>query len=108
VVLASALAQSPEFLLLDEPATYLDLRHQVSIYRLLRQMRSSGKGVVTVTHDLNTALTYADRVVMLNDGSIAADGRPGEVLRASTVEQIFGVRTTVQAGGDRPWITYEP
>ena len=108
VVLASALAQSTEFLLLDEPATYLDLKHQVSIYRLLHQMRSSGRGVVTVTHDLNTALTYADRVVLLSDGAIAADGPPAEVLTASTVEQIFGVRAIVQARADRPWITYEP
>ena len=108
VVLASALAQSPDFLLLDEPATYLDLKHQVSIYRLVHQMRSSGRGVLTVTHDLNTALTYADRVVLLSDGAIAADGRPGEVLTASTVEQIFGVHAIVQSRGDRPWITYEP
>ena len=66
VVLASALAQSPEFLLLDEPATYLDLKHQVSIYRLIRDMCAAGVGIITVTHDLNTALTYADRVVLLD------------------------------------------
>ncbi len=107
VVLASALAQSPEFLLLDEPATYLDLKHQVAMYRLLREMRASGLGVITVTHDLNTALTYADRVVLLSDGRIAADGAPAEVLTAPNVERIFGIRATVEATGGRPWIAYE-
>lgn len=107
VVLASALAQSPEFLLLDEPATYLDLKHQVAMYRLLRDMRASGLGVITVTHDLNTALTYADRVVLLSDGRIAADGGPAHVLTASNVERIFGVRAIVEATRDRAWITYE-
>jgi iron complex transport system ATP-binding protein len=107
VVLASALAQSPEFLLLDEPATYLDLKHQVAVYRLLRDMRTSGVGVVTVTHDLNTALTYADRVVLLYGGGIAADGAPAGVLTPVNLERIFGVHAIVQATHGRAWIAYE-
>jgi iron complex transport system ATP-binding protein len=107
VVLASALAQSPEFLLLDEPATYLDLKHQVSIYRLLREMCAAGIGIVTVTHDLNTALTYADRVVLLAAGRVAADGPPAAVLSAENIESIFNVRATVRLDPERPWIAYE-
>ena len=106
VVLASALAQTPTFLLLDEPATFLDLRHQVGIYRLLGEMCREGMGVIAVTHDLNTALTYADRVVLLEAGVVAADGAPGEALAPATIERIFGVHAEVHGNG-RPWIVYE-
>lgn len=109
VVLASALAQSPEFLLLDEPTTFLDLKHQISIYRLLRAQCHEGIGVVTVTHDLNLAYTYADRVLLLNDGRVAADGSPQSVLTPEYVERIFDVRMTVHAPGtSSAWIAYEP
>jgi iron complex transport system ATP-binding protein len=104
VVLASALAQSPEFLLLDEPTTFLDLRHQISTYRLLAELCHRGMGVVTVTHDLNLALTYSDRVLLLDEGRVVADGAPREVLIAGNLERIFGVRATVHAGD---WIAYE-
>jgi iron complex transport system ATP-binding protein len=104
VVLASALAQSPEFLLLDEPTTFLDLKHQISMYRLLRDQCRQGLGVVTVTHDLNLALSYADRVLLLEQGRTVADGAPRDVLTADTVHRIFGVRAVVHEA----WIAYEP
>jgi iron complex transport system ATP-binding protein len=106
VVLASALAQTPAFLLLDEPATFLDLRHQVSIYRLLAELCRQGMGVIAVTHDLNTALTYADRVVLLADGVAVADGPPAEALAPQAIERIFGVHAELRGNG-RPWIVYE-
>jgi iron complex transport system ATP-binding protein len=109
VVLASALAQSPEFLLLDEPTTFLDLKHQISIYRLLRDLCRKGLGVVTVTHDLNLALTYADRVLLLDDGRVVADGDPRAVLTPSNVDRIFGVQAVVHRDATgASWIAYEP
>jgi iron complex transport system ATP-binding protein len=109
VVLASALAQSPEFLLLDEPTTFLDLKHQISMYRLLRDLCRSGLGVVTVTHDLNLAMTYADRVLLLDNGCVAADGAPASVLTPANVGRIFGVHAAVHdTGASSAWITYEP
>ncbi len=109
VVLASALAQSPEFLLLDEPTTFLDLRHQVAIYRLLRDLCRQGLGVVTVTHDLNLALTYSDRVLLLDEGRVAADGDPRDVLTPENLERTFGVHAVVhETGRASPWIAYEP
>jgi iron complex transport system ATP-binding protein len=106
IVLASALAQSPQFLLLDEPATFLDLRHQIGIYRLLGDLCAQGMGVVTVTHDLNTALTYAARVVLLDHGIVAADGPPAEALAPPVIGRIFGVQAEMRGNG-RPWIVYE-
>lgn len=107
VILASALAQSPRTLLLDEPTTFLDLKHQVSIYRLLRDLREQGLLVVAVTHDLNLAAAYSDRVVMLKSGRVAADGAPGETLRSEVIRDVFDVQSQVwEAADGRPWIVY--
>jgi iron complex transport system ATP-binding protein len=94
VILASALAQEPETLLLDEPTTFLDLRHQIAIYRILANLARQML-VVAVTHDLNLALRYSHRVIALDDGRIAADGLPGDVLTGRNISDIFGVTATV-------------
>src|SRR5258708_9826277 len=108
VVLASALAQEPETLLLDEPTTFLDLKHQLSMYRLLAQLARGGMLVVTVTHDLNLALQFSDRVLLLDHGRIAADGSPADVLNPAHIDQIFGVRAAVFPGPQgRSFIGYD-
>lgn len=107
VILASVLAQSPRVLLLDEPTTFLDLQHQVSIYRLLRDLARQGLLVVAVTHDLNLAAAYSDRVVMLRAGEVVADAPPGEVLTAGMVREVFAVEAEIrQSREGRPWILY--
>jgi len=98
VVLASALAQRPETLLLDEPTTFLDLRHQISMYRLLAELGREGMLVVSVTHDLNLALQFADRAIVLDQGRVAADGAPREVLTPGLVHQVFAVHATIHSG----------
>lgn len=98
VILAAALAQQPETLLLDEPATFLDLKHQISIYRLCAELARSGLLVVSVTHDLNLALQFADRALVLDRGRIAADGAPAEILNPELIERVFGVRASLHAG----------
>lgn len=108
VIVASALAQTPETLLLDEPATWLDIEHQISLYRLLRSLRDEGLLVVTVTHDLNLAATYATRIVLLRAGRIIADGPPADVFRADTIRDVFHVETQIHTGPHgQPWIRYE-
>ncbi|MBM3775619.1 MAG: ABC transporter ATP-binding protein [Acidobacteria bacterium] len=107
VVLASALAQNPQTLLLDEPTTFLDLKHQISIYRLLRRLSTQGMLAIVVTHDLNLAAGYSDRVLMLSEGSLAADGEPGSVLTRERIAEVFGVDSEIRQGpGGRPWILY--
>jgi iron complex transport system ATP-binding protein len=105
VILASALTQRPEALLLDEPATHLDLRHQLALYRLLGEL-SKSLLVVAVTHDLNLALRFSNRVMVLEDGRVAADGLPRDVLNPALIARVFGVQATVQ-GDVKPWLTYE-
>ena len=102
VVLASALAQQPEALLLDEPTTFLDLKHQLGMYRLLAELGRTML-VVAVTHDLNHAMQFADRVIVLDDGRVAADGPPREVLNPALIDQVFGVTANIASG----WIRYE-
>lgn len=108
VILAAALAQEPETLLLDEPSTYLDLRHQLDLYRLLQRLsREEGLAVIAVTHDLNLAAAFADRIVVLNHGRLVADGTPGKVVSAAQVRDVFGVEVQVrQQGEGRPFLTY--
>jgi iron complex transport system ATP-binding protein len=106
VILASALTQRPEALLLDEPATHLDLRHQLSLYRLLAGLAKSLL-VVAVTHDLNLALQFSHRVMVLEDGRVAGDGKPDEVLNPELIARVFGVHATVHGGLNGKWMTYE-
>jgi iron complex transport system ATP-binding protein len=106
VLLASALAQEPSLLLLDEPATFLDIQHQLLIYRLLRSMAAAGVLVCAATHDVNLAAAFSSRVVVLNGGEIAADGSPEEVLSAALLESVFQVRGVREDRDGRPWFRY--
>ena len=103
VILASAMAQRPEALLLDEPTTFLDLKHQLSMYRLLAGLGRRGMLVVSVTHDLNLALQFADRLLVLDQGRVAGDGAPADVLTPALVDRVFGVRAAIEGR----WLHYE-
>jgi iron complex transport system ATP-binding protein len=92
VLVAMALAQEPELLLLDEPTLHLDLAHQLSLLTAIRRLRAQrGLTVLAVLHDVNLAAAFAPRVVVLADGMVAADGPPDEVLSPVLVERVFGV-----------------
>ena len=104
VILSSALAQRPKTLLLDEPATFLDLSHQIAIYRLLAELAGQGLLVVAATHDLNLAGSFAGRVVALRSGQVAADTA---ALDVAAIREIFGVEVELLRGpGGKPWIYY--
>jgi len=107
VLLASALAQKPQVLLLDEPATFLDLKHQLASYRVLVEL-SKTTLVLAVTHDLNVALQFASRVLVLDSGRLAADGAPFQALQTDTLRRVFGVQSHLHFD-DRgtPWLSYE-
>ena len=91
VVVARALAQKPRVLLLDEPTAFLDIGHQVQVYRLLRQLTAEGMTVVCVNHDLNVAAQYADQLVLLRCGEIVAAGPADQVLTTETIRQVYQV-----------------
>lgn len=93
--IAMALAQGTDLLLLDEPTTYLDMAHQLEVLELLQDLnQTQGKTIVMVVHDLNHAARYADHVVAVLDGAIAAEG-PREILTAQLLREVFGVEARV-------------
>ena len=87
---ARALAQEPDLLALDEPTVSLDVRHEMEIYELLRELVAGGTTVLLVTHNLNAAARYADRLLLLHGGRARAEGTPAEVLTRETVEEVYG------------------
>ncbi|CAN5431776.1 ABC transporter ATP-binding protein [soil metagenome] len=89
VRLARALAQQPHALALDEPTTALDIRHEMAIFELLRELGRGGVTILLVTHNLNLAARYADRMVLLDRGRVAAEGTPTEVLTRERVEAVW-------------------
>jgi iron complex transport system ATP-binding protein len=95
VILARALAQEPTFLLLDEPGAFLDIRHEVETYDLLRDLQAEGITILTVLHDLNLAALYCDRVALLDAGRLAQVGRPEDVLTYATLTRVYGTEIYV-------------
>lgn len=89
------LAQTCPVVLLDEPTAALDLRHQEALLGTARQLARTGACVVTVLHDLNLAAGYADRIVVLKEGLVAADGAPRNVLTPAMVEQVYAQKVVV-------------
>jgi len=107
VIIARALAQEPEILLLDEPSAFLDLKHQVQVFELMRRLnRDRRLTIVAALHDLNLAALFFPRLVMLRDGRIYRDGSPKEVLTEETIEEIYGIKVRVEpdASNERPQI----
>lgn len=91
VILARALAQDAAILLLDEPAAFLDIRHEVEIYDLLHDLKNEGKTVVSVLHDLNLAALYCDRVALVKNGRLVAIGPPAEVITYQRLTDVYEV-----------------
>ncbi len=103
VYLARALIQEPRALLLDEPNTYLDLRHQVELGQLMRRLaRERALGLLVASHDLNLAAAFADRLVLLQEGSVVADGSPEHVLEPELLTQVYRVRMERIARSGKP------
>jgi iron complex transport system ATP-binding protein len=89
VRLARALAQDAPVLVLDEPTAFLDIRHEMTTFELLRDLRDEGTTVVVATHNLNLAARYADALLLLDRGRLSAIGAPGAVLTAERVERVY-------------------
>jgi iron complex transport system ATP-binding protein len=90
VRIARALAQDPRALVLDEPTASLDVRHEMELLELVRQLVNGGLAGLVITHHLNLAARFADRIILLDRGRVVADGRPAEVLDEGRLSLVFG------------------
>ena len=106
VALAQAVAQDTPALLLDEPTAHLDVRHALDLLVRARALADAGRTVVAAVHDLGLAARFADRLLVIADGTLAADGPPGAVLTPALLASAFGVEATVSPGPDGPLVRY--
>ncbi len=107
VMIARGLAQEARIVLLDEPTSNLDLRHQLDVMRLMRDIAASESIViVAVCHDINLAARYADRIVLLSDGRVKADGTPSEVITQENIRDVYGLECDIADVSGRPYMIY--
>jgi iron complex transport system ATP-binding protein len=110
VRIARALAQEPRALILDEPTASLDVRHEMELFELVRRLVDGGLAGLVITHHLNLAARYADRIVLLDAGSVVISGPPAEVLRQETISGVFQwpVEVTTLADGSPQVVPLRP
>lgn len=89
--IAMALAQSTDYILLDEPTTFLDISHQLALMKTLRGLADSGKGIITVMHDLPMAFTFSHRILVLHDGQVVCCDTPESICSQGILEEIFDI-----------------
>ncbi len=102
VYLAMALAQEAGTILMDEPTTYLDIRHQLEVLALVRRLAGEGRAVALALHDLCLALTTADDVAVLGEGRLLALGGPEEIYQSRVLERVMGIRLDRTEGPEGP------
>lgn len=105
VLIARALAQDAEILLLDEPTSNLDIRHQLEVMEILTKLvKKKGLSVMMAIHDLNLASRYSDRIIMLNGGGIRDAGDPVSVLTAENIQSVYGAEVIVKHEAGKPYV----
>lgn len=99
VLIARALAQAPDIYLFDEPVSFLDVKNQLEIMAIGRELvEKDGKTVITVLHDLNLALRFADHIVMMKEGNVFAQGTPDEVITEENILAVYGTHAQIRNG----------
>lgn len=95
-LIARAIVQNPKILLLDEPNSHLDIKHQLSIYNLLRDLnKNKNLTVVSISHDLNLSNSYSNRILLMNEGNILFDSVPKEILTEKNILEVFGIKAEI-------------
>ena len=95
VSIARVLSQNTDFIFLDEPISSLDINHQLSILKLLKSMTNENKGVFTVLHDIRLAFDYCDKLIIMDNGQVAAQGTPEDILNEQLISTVFKVKTSI-------------
>lgn len=105
VWIAMALAQGTQILFLDEPTTYLDIRYQLQILHLIRQLNQEfGMTIVMVLHDINQSLHYSDEIVAMSDGQVCAHGLPEEIMTPELIRRVYDVDLSIRPVDGKPFV----
>ena len=91
--IAMTLAQDTKFILLDEPTTFLDINHQLDILRLMQKLKKMGKTIIMVLHDLTQAISYSDKIVVIDNGRVVDADVPSKIVERGIVDRVFKVKT---------------
>lgn len=109
VLIARALAQEAKVLLLDEPTSNLDIKHQLEVMDIVKDLVTfKGLSAIVAIHDLNLASMYCDKLLLLREGKVVAVGKPKNVLTKETIKDVYGIDVDVEIKGDRVCITVLP
>jgi iron complex transport system ATP-binding protein len=87
-----ALAQDTDYILLDEPTTYLDISHQIELMKLLRKLADNGKGIIAVMHDLPMAFNYSDEILVIENGKSRVQSNPIDICGSAVIKEVFNVQ----------------
>ena len=105
--IAMALAQDTDYILLDEPTTYLDISHQIELMNTLCALAEGGKGILAVMHDIPLALRYSDKVIVVDDGRVVAVDTPDQIYRSGIIDATFGVSLMRTADSNGFYYSYK-
>ncbi len=105
VIISRALCQQPKFYMFDEPTSSLDLRHQIETMKIMRKIvRSENSGMIIALHDLNLALRYSDKILMLKDKRIYDYGTPDEIITSKSIKDVYGVDAEIIRNEKGPFV----
>lgn len=96
VLIAKAIAQEAKVLLIDEPVAHLDLGYQMGIMEMLKGLANDGVTILAAMHELNLAVKYCDKLIVLDKGKVVACGKPGEIVTQKLIEDVYGVKAIIQ------------
>ena len=100
-----ALAQKTPYLLLDEPTTYLDIRYQLELLRLLKEINQKYKiTIIMVLHDINQAIQYSDNIIAIKKGRIIIEGKSNEVITSEVIREIYGIDLKMTQLSKQPYV----
>lgn len=98
VIIARALAQEPDVLVLDEPVTHLDIKHQIGLMELTKDLcQEKGITVIAILHDLNFAISYCDHVMLVHDGEVIKSGKPINILTEENIKSVYDIDVCIVA-----------
>ena len=105
VWIAMALAQKTPYLLLDEPTTYLDIRYQLELLRLLKEINQKYKiTIIMVLHDINQAIQYSDHIIGMKQGQIIVEGKAKDIMNQEVIKKIYGIDLQTTIINDQPYV----